>query len=69
MGKSDVHEKLGEYFAIDAQIVWVIDSRLEQIHIYRSLDDVTRLTIEDELTGEDILPGFRIPVREIFDSF
>ncbi|MEM7126192.1 MAG: Uma2 family endonuclease [Chloroflexota bacterium] len=65
---SDVHEKLGEYFSIETQIVWVVDPRLEQIHIYRSLDDVTRLTIDDELTGGNILPGFRIPVREIFDT-
>lgn len=46
---SDVHEKLAEYFAIDAQMIWVIDPRLEQIHVYRSLDNVIRLTIDDEL--------------------
>ncbi len=63
---TDMYEKLAEYFSIDAQIVWVIDPRLEQIHVFHSLDDVFRLTLDDQLSGEGILPGFEVPVREIF---
>jgi Uma2 family endonuclease len=63
---SEVNEKLADCFAIGVLMVWVVDPRLEQIHVYRSLDDVVRLTREDELTAEDILPGFRVPVSEIF---
>lgn len=65
---SRIQEKLAEYFAIDAQLVWVVDPRLEQIHIYQSLDDVTRLTKQDELTGADVLPGFRVAISQIFDA-
>jgi Uma2 family endonuclease len=63
---SEVNEKLAEYFAIGVLMVLVIDPHLEQIHVYRSLDDVVRLTREDEFTAEDILPSFRAPVSEIF---
>jgi Uma2 family endonuclease len=63
---SEVNEKLAEYFAIGVLTVWVVDPRLEQIHVYRSLDVVLRLTRADELTAEDILPGFLVPISEIF---
>ncbi len=65
---SHMHEKLAEYFSVEARLVWVIDPRLEQIHVYRSLDDVTRLTRQDKLNGEDILPGFQIAIDEIFED-
>ena len=63
---SEIHKKLAEYFAADALLVWVVDPKLEQIHVYRSLDDVTRLTKQDNLIGEDILPEFSVPLTQIF---
>lgn len=63
---SEVHQKLAEYFAVGAQIIWVLDPRLEQIHVYHSLEQVTLLTKMDTLTGGDLLPGFNVPLTEIF---
>jgi Uma2 family endonuclease len=63
---SDVHEKLEEYFAIDVQMVWVLDPKLKQIRVYRSPDDVIRLTRDNWLTAEEIMPGFRANVGSIF---
>ena len=37
-----------------------------QVHVYRSADEATRLTAEDELTGEALLPGFVVRVGQIF---
>jgi Uma2 family endonuclease/ADP-ribose pyrophosphatase YjhB (NUDIX family) len=65
---NEIHEKLEEYFEVGVLIVWVVDPQREEIHVYRSLDDRTRLTTADELTAEDVLPGFRVPVAEIFES-
>jgi Uma2 family endonuclease len=65
---SEVQEKLEEYFEIGVLIVLVVNPRRKEIHVYRSLDDWNRLTIADELTAEDILPGFRVPVSRIFKS-
>jgi len=64
---SVVQEKLAEYFAVDARMIWVFDPRLEQIHVYRSLDDVTRITKDGELSAPDILPGFQIEARKVFN--
>jgi Uma2 family endonuclease len=63
---SEVNEKLAEYSAIGVKLVWVVDPRLQLVHIYRSLEDITVLRTHHVLTGEDILPGLEIPLSEIF---
>lgn len=63
---SGVHEKLAEYFAIGVKLVWVVDPKLEHIHVYQSPDAVVRLTKGDVLSGEAVLPGFSVTVAEIF---
>lgn len=63
---SEVHEKLAEYFAIGVVLIWVVDPQLEQVHVYRALDDVTLLTKADELTGGEVLPGFRLALADLF---
>jgi Uma2 family endonuclease len=65
---TEMQEKLAEYFAIDVQMVWVVDLQLEQIHVYRSLEQTQLLRLEDQLTAEEILPGFKTAVRQIFAS-
>lgn len=63
---SEVQEKLEEYFEVGVVMVLVIDPRRKAVHVYRSLDDWNRLTIEDELTLASVLPGFSASVAEIF---
>jgi Uma2 family endonuclease len=63
----DIQEKLAEYFTIGVQLVLLVDPQLEQTHVYRSLDDTTRLTAEDTLTTPELLPGFSVPLTEIFE--
>jgi Uma2 family endonuclease len=63
---SEVNEKLEEYFAVGVQMVWVADPRRQQVHVYRSLTEIERLTAEDTLSGGEVLPGFSVPVSELF---
>lgn len=65
---TQIQEKLAEYFAIDVKVIWVVDPKLKQIHSYRALDDVQIYRFDDELTCEEILPDFVLPLREIFDD-
>ncbi len=63
---SQVTEKLEEYFAAGVLVVWVADPRRGRLYVYRSLDEVERLTVEDELSGGDVLPGLAVSVAELF---
>jgi Uma2 family endonuclease len=64
----DVMTKLAEYFAIDVEIVWVVEPQSQQVYIYRSLTEVTILTAADQIDGGDLLPGFAAPVTSFFQS-
>jgi len=64
---SAVTQKLREYFAIGVRLVWVADSSARRVYAYRSLTDVREFTINDNLPGDDVLPGFTVPVAQLFE--
>ncbi len=49
-----------------ARIVWVIDPKWRSVTVYRSASRVTVLTENDELSGEEVIAGFRCVVAELF---
>ena len=63
-----IQEKLVEYFNINVRMVWLVDPESRCVHVYRSLTDVRTFHETDILTGEDILPGFSMPVAMIFEN-
>ena len=63
---SEVEEKVQEYLQAGTRLVWVVSPRLLTVTVYRSLTDIKILTVNDTLDGEDVVPGFRFPVNEIF---
>lgn len=63
----DLDEKILQYFSAGTRLVWVLHPRHRSVHVYRSSSDVRTLGIDDELTGDEVLPGFRCPVRRCFD--
>ena len=63
---SEVLKKTEEYLAAGVRLVWIADPGTQTITVYRSLEDVRVLPADQELDGGDVLPGFRIPVKEIF---
>jgi Uma2 family endonuclease len=63
---SEVMEKLEEYFNIGVLLVWVADPKTQSVYAYRSLTDVRRFTSDQELPGDEALPGFSVPVAELF---
>jgi Uma2 family endonuclease len=63
---TEITQKLEEYFAIGVKLIWVADPSRQRVHVYRSLTEVEILTSVDELTGSEVLPGFQIPVADLF---
>ncbi len=62
----DVEAKVLEYLEAGTRIVWVVRPRTRTVTVYRSLTQIRVLTAKDALTGEDLLPGFSVPVEELF---
>jgi Uma2 family endonuclease len=62
----DVADKRGEWLAVGVKLLWVIEPEDKTIHVYRPDGTVTLLHEKDTLSGEGVLPGFSLPVAELF---
>ena len=64
---SDVEEKVFDYLEAGTLMVILLEARTRTAKVYRSPTDVIVLTEADTLDGGDVVPGWRMPVAEIFD--
>jgi Uma2 family endonuclease len=48
--------------------VWIVDPDAETVEVYVPKQQPTKLSIKDTLYGSDVLPGFEIAVRDIFEE-
>jgi len=62
----EVEGKVGEWLEVGTRAVWVVSPKLRNVTVYRSLTDISILTEKGTLDGGDVVPGFQIPVAEIF---
>ncbi len=63
---SEVHEKAEDWLRAGCQEVWLVDPRLQRVSKLTLIDDQIRQEILDEQLTSDVLPGFAMPVSEIF---
>jgi len=72
LSPSDTHEeitdKVEEYLAVGVPLVWVIDPKFRTVEVHRPGAEPEQFNTRQELTAEPHLPGFRVPVSEIFES-
>ena len=62
---NELDAKRADYRKVRVPIVWVINPEFRTATVYRA-DGSARVVFEDdELSGEDIIPGFRCPLRDI----
>jgi Uma2 family endonuclease len=61
-----IEEKVDTYMAAGVALVWLIDPHDRTVLIYRPWAEPELVNIRQELSGEPHLPGFRVPVAEIF---
>ena len=63
---TDVYEKVEEWLNAGARMVVVVNPRDKTVQAYRSTTDVVTLSEDDTLDGGDVVPGWRLPVADIF---
>lgn len=65
----EIHNKIVEYFENGSRLVWVIHPKEQYVLVYRSAQSPDRLLkFTDSLDGEDIVPGFTLPIADLFQK-
>jgi len=66
----DILKKMQTYFKYGTRLGWVLAPDEEEVDVYRKGADgslnVHTVDIDGVLDGEDVPPGFRLPVRKLF---
>ena len=63
---ADVEEKVFDWLEAGTRMVVVVNSRKHIATVYRSLSDIVVLTENDALDGGEVVPGWILPVRDLF---
>ncbi|BCW96203.1 MAG: Uma2 family endonuclease [Fimbriimonadales bacterium] len=64
--QQEVARKTALWLEAGVRLVWNVDPFRQQVSVHRA-DGVSRtLRVDDTLSGEEVLPGFELPLRRIF---
>jgi Uma2 family endonuclease len=63
-----VETKLDEYLRAGVRLVWVVNIPTRNVWAYRPDGAAKLYRAADTLPGEDVLPGFTVPVAELFEG-
>ena len=61
----EIDQKVVLYLRYGTRLVWMFYPKTKTV-ITHNLDGIQRLDINDMLEGEDVLPGFKLAIREVF---
>ena len=64
----EIDTKLTDYFNAGVAMVWVLFPDSGRVYVYTSPKQVEGLERTDVLDGKDVLPGFRLPIDELFQA-
>ncbi len=64
---TEVDEKVADYLAAGTLAVIVVNPRRRTVRVHRSLSDTVELTESDTLEVSDIVPGWQMPVKDMFE--
>ena len=64
----DLRDKMKEYRENGVRLGWFLNAKAKEVEIYRLGQDVEVLKSPVSLSGEDVLPGFVLELKEIFGS-
>lgn len=63
---SEVEQKVSEWLEAGTKQVWVVSPKMKTVTVYHSTTSIQVLSENDSLDGGDVVPGFHIPIAEIF---
>lgn len=63
----EMERKLQEYLATGVRLVWYVLPEPQEVHVHTA-EQHDVLTIDQELSGGEVLPGFALPLRQLFEE-
>ena len=66
--REEMARKLCEYFDAGVRLVWYIFPETRSVRVYTDPQSETDLTDDAILDGGEVLPGFRLPLRQLFSQ-
>ena len=64
----ETQAKMQEYMENGVKLGWLIDPKTRLVEIYRQAQPVEVLESPNELSGEDVLPGFVLNMQIFWES-
>lgn len=64
--KAEIERKLDEYFAAGVRLAWIVDPPKRTVRVYTRRDRSVLKRESGTLDGGEVLPGFRLPIRDWF---
>ncbi len=64
--KKEMQRKLKEYFLAGVRLVWFVDPKKRTVEVFTAPDRSVVLAEEQTLDGGDVLPGLKLPLKQVF---
>jgi Uma2 family endonuclease len=61
-----MERKLGEDFQVGVRLVWLVDPDTRTVRVFTAADQSILLDSDQMLDGGDVLPGFALPLAQLF---
>jgi Uma2 family endonuclease len=66
--KAEIARKVGEYFAAGVRLVWLVDIRKATVRVHNAVDQSVLIRKGETFDGGAVLPGFTLPLDELFPN-
>jgi Uma2 family endonuclease len=63
----EIKRKIGEYFEAGVKLVWIIQPKTQTADEYTSPTERRHVGRTQSLSGHDVLPGFTLSLKKLFD--
>jgi len=61
-----VRAKVQAYLRHGVQLLWIVEPRRQQVTVHRPEQPPRVLNVGEDLDAQDVLPGFRLSLAELF---
>jgi Uma2 family endonuclease len=64
--QEETDEKIAEYLTVGVPLIWIVHPRFRTVQVFRPGTEPELFNVNQELSGEPHMPGFRVRVASIF---